>query len=142
MAIEFACPTCGKVLKLRDEAAGKKGRCPYCKEVITVPEASLAQDDLIEIVPADAPKKPPVLPPRPPKPSVSTPAPPAAPPAEATKPCPDCGKPLGEKAVICVNCGLNLKTGKKLQTVFEQPKPEPAKPAEPPKPGEQGPAKA
>ncbi|MBN2577776.1 MAG: zinc-ribbon domain-containing protein [Pirellulales bacterium] len=28
--------------------------------------------------------------------------------------CPDCGKSLSAKAVLCVNCGYNLKTGKKI----------------------------
>ncbi len=136
MAIEFTCPTCGKVLKLRDEAAGKRGRCPYCKGVITVPESPMDEGDLIEIVPADAPKKPPALS----KPAVAKPPPPAIPPkpvqpqaTPAARVCPGCKQPLAEKAVICINCGLNLKTGKKLQTVFEEPKPapEPEKPDEP-----------
>lgn len=146
MAIEFVCPTCGKTLKLRDEAAGKRGRCPQCQAVITVPDQSLAEDDLIEIVPADAPpaKKPPALPPKPVKPPVSTAMTPAAPEAvsAATKPCPGCGKALPEKAVICVSCGFNLKTGKKLQTVFEQPEPKPEKPATPEEPQEDAPPKA
>ena len=83
MVIEFSCPHCGRELKLKDEAAGKRGRCPGCRNVITVPQPS---------VPPNA--------------------------------CPDCGNTLPEGAVICVKCGLNLKTGQKLQTVFEEPEPE------------------
>jgi len=30
---------CGKTIKLRDEYAGKKGKCPECKSVLTVPAA-------------------------------------------------------------------------------------------------------
>jgi hypothetical protein len=28
--------------------------------------------------------------------------------------CPDCNEPLAKDAVLCVSCGLNLETGKKL----------------------------
>ena len=142
MAIEFTCPTCQKVLKLRDEAAGKTGKCPFCKSVITVPASALADDDMIEIVPANAPKSPVASPPKPPRPVPPPVTPPPAGAQSATKPCPGCGKELPEKAVICVGCGLNLKTGKKLQTVFEAPEPAPEKPAEPPKPKEPEPPKA
>lgn len=37
--MKFSCPTCGKVLNVKDEYAGKKARCPSCKEVLTVPYA-------------------------------------------------------------------------------------------------------
>src|SRR5262245_33210668 len=36
MSIEFACG-CGKKLKIADEHAGKKIKCPACKAVLTVP---------------------------------------------------------------------------------------------------------
>ena len=154
MAIEFVCPSCGHVLKLQDKAAGKRGRCPHCKSVITVPETTLSQDDLIEIIPIEPPK-----PAQPPKPlPVARPAsaqattdepaptepivqpepvkPPELPepPVSEEKNCPGCGKPIADGAVICINCGLNLKTGQKLQTVFEEPEPEPEpEPEEPEK---------
>jgi hypothetical protein len=31
--------------------------------------------------------------------------------------CPSCSAPLAPGAVLCVNCGYNLKTGKKLSAV-------------------------
>lgn len=34
--------------------------------------------------------------------------------------CSDCGAILSHDAIICVNCGLNLKTGKKLTTNYEK----------------------
>jgi hypothetical protein len=39
MAIEFDCdnPACGKRLRMRDEAAGKKARCPACGQIKSVP---------------------------------------------------------------------------------------------------------
>jgi hypothetical protein len=38
MAIEVTCPGCQKSFKVSDQFAGKKGPCPQCKTVITIPE--------------------------------------------------------------------------------------------------------
>jgi hypothetical protein len=38
MAIEVTCPGCQKRFKVSDQFAGKKGPCPQCKTVITIPE--------------------------------------------------------------------------------------------------------
>jgi serine/threonine protein kinase len=35
----FACPACGQTLKVRDEFAGKQGKCPRCKATAVVPPA-------------------------------------------------------------------------------------------------------
>ncbi len=43
--IAFACAHCGKALSVKDELAGKKGKCPHCAGVVRVPrspEADLA----------------------------------------------------------------------------------------------------
>lgn len=37
--IEFACTGCGKTLRVKQEAAGKKARCPQCDSVQVVPAA-------------------------------------------------------------------------------------------------------
>src|SRR5690349_2458939 len=37
--IQLACAHCGMKLKVRDEHAGRSGRCPTCKNVLTVPSA-------------------------------------------------------------------------------------------------------
>jgi DNA-directed RNA polymerase subunit RPC12/RpoP len=37
MAIRFTCSHCSRSLTVKDELAGKRGRCPYCKQVIVVP---------------------------------------------------------------------------------------------------------
>ncbi|PQO32461.1 MoxR family ATPase [Bremerella cremea] len=42
--IEFACSGCGKKLRVGQEAAGKKARCPQCDAVQVVPEKSEAVD--------------------------------------------------------------------------------------------------
>ncbi len=43
MAISFTC-TCGKVLKARDELAGKKARCPECGAILEIPRPEPAPD--------------------------------------------------------------------------------------------------
>jgi len=52
--IEFACTSCGKQLKVKDEAAGKKGKCPQCGNMVEVPSAE-TEVNLAEI---DAPIQP------------------------------------------------------------------------------------
>ena len=37
MYFTFACPHCNKKLKVREEAAGRKASCPYCKTSVVVP---------------------------------------------------------------------------------------------------------
>jgi DNA-directed RNA polymerase subunit RPC12/RpoP len=38
--IEFSCNNCGRSLKVPDERAGAKGRCPTCKAILVVPKAA------------------------------------------------------------------------------------------------------
>lgn len=40
--IAFVCSECGKLLKIKEEAAGRKGRCPHCQQPMTVPTATEA----------------------------------------------------------------------------------------------------
>lgn len=35
--------------------------------------------------------------------------------SQGTKPCPECGRPLAPGAAVCVGCGFNLETGKRMQ---------------------------
>ena len=35
MTIAVECAHCGKLLKVKDELAGKKGKCPQCQKVLT-----------------------------------------------------------------------------------------------------------
>jgi hypothetical protein len=37
MPIKFNCPKCGQELNVKDEMAGKQGKCPKCKSTVTVP---------------------------------------------------------------------------------------------------------
>jgi len=38
--IEVKCLDCGKSIKVKHEFAGKKGKCPVCGKVITIPDPS------------------------------------------------------------------------------------------------------
>ena len=45
MAIRFECEQCGSVLKIKDDLAGKPGKCPKCKIAFTVPELQESDAD-------------------------------------------------------------------------------------------------
>jgi serine/threonine protein kinase len=42
--IAFLCSGCGKSLKVKDEFAGRKGRCPHCQQPMTVPTLTDARE--------------------------------------------------------------------------------------------------
>lgn len=87
--MKFSCPSCGKTLNVKDDFAGKKARCPGCKEVLTVPHAPAPEAAAAAV---------------------------AAPTAKAST-CPSCSGSLPDGAVFCVACGYDLRSGKKLETV-------------------------
>ena len=43
--MKFDCPACGKTLNVKDEMAGKKGKCPNCGAKVTVPSAETPDDE-------------------------------------------------------------------------------------------------
>ena len=45
MAIRYECNQCGSVLKIKDDLAGKPGKCPKCKQAFTVPAAEDESDN-------------------------------------------------------------------------------------------------
>ena len=59
MAIEFHCEHCGKKVRTKDEAAGKRGRCPYCKQsvYIPMPQAEIEPLDLAPLDESDEKKR-------------------------------------------------------------------------------------
>jgi len=71
MAIPVQCPACGKTLNVKDEMAGKRGKCPQCGNIIEVPR------------PGAIPQAPAPPAPEAPQPSPPPPSPPAAPAAAA-----------------------------------------------------------
>jgi hypothetical protein len=44
MAISFACPSCEENLKVRDELAGKRVKCPGCGEPVAVPQEQVEEE--------------------------------------------------------------------------------------------------
>ena len=73
MSIEFRCTSCNKLLRVREEAAGRQAKCPECETVLQVPAASAPST-----APAEPP--PPVQPPPVQPPPVQPPPMAAAPP--------------------------------------------------------------
>ena len=41
--IRFNCSSCGKLVQVSDEYAGKSGKCPHCQALMEVPQASTAE---------------------------------------------------------------------------------------------------
>jgi DNA-directed RNA polymerase subunit RPC12/RpoP len=118
MSIVVSCQ-CGKQFKVKDEFAGKKGKCPSCgnRFIVPTPAAKPAEpegfpdwDALGELestgsVQAETPAPPPVR-------QTSTERAPA-PQQAKRKACPSCGSMISSFALICEHCGTNLKTGSK-----------------------------
>ena len=52
MAIRYECDQCGSVLKIKDDLAGKPGKCPKCKTAFTVPAPEGTADSSGEIAAA------------------------------------------------------------------------------------------
>ncbi len=104
MSITVACPKCGKNLKAPDSAAGKKGRCPDCGEVITLIASPAISEEPIdpeivepEVVPSDYS---PVTVGSASRSSADTETS-----SEDRRPCPACGEMISKKAMKCRFCG-------------------------------------
>jgi hypothetical protein len=52
--ITFPCPGCGQVLKVKEEAAGKTGKCPRCGAACQAPAVTLAAPAPSAPAPPDA----------------------------------------------------------------------------------------
>jgi hypothetical protein len=101
----FSCPACGKSYRWKPEFAGRSAKCACGAKLV---------------VPSDAPSTPaaagiPLAPEtkQPATPQRITPTTQA----DAENKCPSCSASLAADAILCVNCGYNLKTGKKLSAV-------------------------
>ncbi len=85
MAIKFRCE-CGKELTAKDGTEGKRAKCPACQRVLTIPSPSRPEE------PALAPEE-----------------------AGASGGlCPNCKQPMPFEAVLCVQCGFDLRTRSNL----------------------------
>ena len=93
--IKFSCPHCDQHLEAPDDMGGEQIECPSCRMMIGIPEATVTK--------RLARKKP--------QAALSTPR-------ALGLICPNCNAELPVGAVLCVDCGTNLKTGKKVGTQF------------------------
>ena len=100
MPIVVQCGTCKKQFQAGDHLAGKQVKCPGCQTVLLIPGGQSA----------------PAADPHPMDALLSDEIPlrhkGAAGPAEIK--CPGCGTPVREDAVLCVDCGYNFRTGRKI----------------------------
>lgn len=118
---KFSCTACGKEYRWKPELAGRKAKCG-CGAALVVPAGPPGGGD-----PAPAAKPAASAPAALPSVASATPAPNAKPidakptddAAVGRGSCPSCGAALAAGAVLCVNCGYNLKTGQTLSVVVE-----------------------
>lgn len=86
--MQFPCPKCRKSLKLRDGLAGKNVKCPSCQAIVVVPDegTEITEAGPLKVSASDYPD------------------------------CPECDRPMERGAVVCLHCGFNTSTGKRLKT--------------------------
>ena len=78
MSIQFPCPFCSQIITVVDSAAGKKGKCDHCHNVISVPAETPPSGTTDK---PSAPPPPPAPPPPMPSSTTTPPAPPLPQPA-------------------------------------------------------------
>ena len=64
MTIQYVCEQCDASLKIKDELAGSKGKCPKCKQPFTVP-FSTSEDSIADFLGSGEEDGPPPVPPIP-----------------------------------------------------------------------------
>ena len=93
MSIKFACESCGRELKVRDDAAGKRVRCPDCNTMIEIPAADTAMDaEIVDDNPFAAG-------------DIKSTGDTADEATEDRRPCPACGEMIKSAASKCRFCG-------------------------------------
>ena len=107
----FSCPSCGKSFRWKPEFAGRSAKCA-CGAKLVVPAEAPPTSGAADIPLAPEPK-----PPEPKPPALTQRVASSSPPADVENKCPSCSAALASGAILCVNCGFNLKTGKKLSAV-------------------------
>ena len=88
MSIRVECDACGKVLNAKDEAAGKKAKCPDCGNVLQVPAHEILDAEIGDPVGVG-----------------SASSEDAGGGSDDRRPCPACGEEIKKSAVKCRFCG-------------------------------------
>ncbi len=52
MSIELHCPQCGKLIRAPDDAGGRRGKCPNCKNSVYIPMPPAPEEE-IKLAPID-----------------------------------------------------------------------------------------
>lgn len=123
MPIKVQCGSCGTGFKAKDALAGKRVRCPKCKKPLTIPAADGAGVGTPKAASRSKKTR-----------SASTGGAARANPNpmmdlldEANvkgvtrgPTCDNCAAELTPRAVICIECGYNMETGKRIATEVEE----------------------
>jgi len=100
--IKFSCPHCQQHIQAEDSYGGTQIACPSCNGGLIIPGAPAAPTRVSLRVSAEtAPAQT--------QASVSAPTSDAA-----ASVCPSCSAALPRGAILCINCGYNLKTGQRM----------------------------
>lgn len=91
MPIKVSCQ-CGKRLVVKDEMAGKKGKCPACGQLLEIPVAE-AEDEL-DLMPTEEEE--------------SSVPPTGGEAAAAATVCPNCGRVPAPSEMLCAVCGTSI----------------------------------
>jgi predicted Zn finger-like uncharacterized protein len=92
MSETMSCPGCKAQLRIRDEMAGKKIKCPRCAHVVAIPAKTAAEVVTLEEV-AEPEER-----------VTAKPEPKAKAKPAATRPCPECGERIPVEARKCRFC--------------------------------------
>lgn len=114
MSFTIKCSKCNAASTAEDEWRGQEAECPVCGAMIIIKKAEIGYGFSIRKTPL-------------PKTGNMKKADTALPPDEQ-KTCPKCQKPISSpNAVICIECGFELKTGRKISAaaLTETPQPFP-----------------
>lgn len=106
MSITLDCPTCGRQLRLGDEHAGKRARCPACDTTFSVPSEK-SYGIALDVADLEVD-----LPPRKSKRKANR----AVAEQFGDKSCPNCGAGLVSNAVLCIDCGYDYRLQGQRQT--------------------------
>lgn len=98
MAITFSCH-CGKQIKVAEKFAGRRGKCPACGDVVSIPQLdpAPAEDDGSFVYDALSPESD----------LQPTQHDPQAGAQTSASACNACGKAMSPQAVICTHCGFH-----------------------------------